>query len=440
MKSSMRKVGFAATVGTMIEWYDFFIYGTAAALVFNRIFFPQFDPLVGTMLAFGSSATGFLARPVGALVAGHYGDRVGRKALLTATLLIMGLSTLLIGMLPTYDQIGIWAPAALLILRLAQGFATGGEWGGAALMTVEHAGGRRRGLWGSLITVGIMSGLVLASLVFSLASLLPEEKFIAWGWRLPFLMSAVLVAVGLYIRLSISESPEFSAATERGLREDRPAVAALREWRSILVVFCIRVAESFSFYIFAAFSLTYVATVVGLPKSIVLNAILVAALIECVTCVLYGHLADRVGSKNVLLWGLFFQAALAFPFFWLLESKAPAMIFVALALGFAVGNAAISAVQPDYFARFFPVAVRYSGISIGRESASVIGGAFAPVIATGLVSWSGGSGWVAVCMVVTSTLGILAILVAERNNLFQRQPGSATVTDSPRKNLSALTP
>ncbi len=205
MAAPMTRVAFAATVGTTIEWYDFFIYGTAAALVFNKLFFPQVDPLIGTLLAFGTSATGFLARPLGAIVAGHYGDRVGRKALLMITLVFMGGATCLIGLLPTYSSIGIFAPILLLVLRVIQGFATGGEWGGAALMTVEHAGEKRRGLWGSLITVGIVLGLVIASLVFNLFTQLPDAAFMSWGWRVPFLLSAVLVVIGLYMRLNIAE-------------------------------------------------------------------------------------------------------------------------------------------------------------------------------------------------------------------------------------------
>lgn len=412
MAAPMTRVAFAATVGTTIEWYDFFIYGTAAALVFNKLFFPQVDPLIGTLLAFGTSATGFLARPLGAIVAGHYGDRVGRKALLMITLVFMGGATCLIGLLPTYSSIGIFAPILLLVLRVIQGFATGGEWGGAALMTVEHAGDKRRGLWGSLITVGIVLGLVIASLVFNLFTLLPDAAFMSWGWRVPFLLSAVLVVIGLYMRLNIAESPEFKKMAERGEREKQPMIAALREWRSILTIFLIRTAENFSFYIFAAFSLTYVSGVLGLPKTIVLNAVIVAALAECVTSVLFGLLADRIGSKKVMLIGLTIQLLLAFPFFWLLESRSPGLITLALTLGFGLANGAISSVQPDYFARFFTANIRYSGISLGREAATVIGAGLAPVIATALVSWSGASWPVALCMGGTSLLGLAAVIFA----------------------------
>jgi MFS family permease len=413
MSITMGRITTAATIGTVIEWYDFFVYLPAAALVFNKLFFPQADALTGTLLAFGTSATGFLARPLGAIVAGHYGDRIGRKALLIATLVTMGGATLLIGLLPSYASAGITAPVLLLMLRMVQGFATGGEWGGAALMVVESSPPSRRNVWGSFITVGILLGLVLASTAFTAVNaVVSNDAFLSWGWRVPFLLSALLVAVGLYIRLNIGESKEFENVVRSGKTAQVPLVEALRYPRHILVIFFIRIAENFSFYTFAVFSLSYVSAVLSLPRSLALNAIIIAALAECVTAVLFGVLADRIGSRKVMLFGLGFQVAFAFPFFWLMETKAPGLVMLAIALGFACANGAISSVQPDYFARFFGTNIRYSGISIGREGATIIGGGLSPVIATALVTSIGASWPVALCMMFTSVIGFAAVLFA----------------------------
>jgi MFS family permease len=411
MSAPMRKITAAATVGTVIEWYDFFVYLPAAALVFNRLFFPQADALTGTLLSFGTYATGFFARPLGAIVAGHYGDRVGRKALLIATLVIMGGATFLIGLLPIYADAGVAAPVLLLALRMVQGFATGGEWGGAALMVVETSPPSRRNIWGSFITVGILLGLVLASTAFTAVNaVVSDEAFLSWGWRVPFLLSALLVAIGLYIRLNIGESTEFEDVVRRKETVEVPLFEALKYPRNILTIFFIRIAENFSFYTFAAFSLSYVSTVLGLPRALALNGVIVAALAECVTAVLFGALADRIGSRKVMLFGLGFQVVFAFPFFWLMETRAPGLVMLAIAAGCACANGAISSVQPDYFARFFGTSIRYSGISIGREGATIIGGGLAPVIATALVTWAGASWPVALCMVVTSMIGFAVVL------------------------------
>lgn len=425
----MKRVVLAAAFGTVIEWYDFFIYGTMAALIFNKLFFPDTDPYIGTLLAFGTSATGFLARPLGALVCGHYGDRIGRKALLTTTLLIMGVATFCVGLLPTYQTIGIAAPLLLVFLRMVQGFATGGEWGGAALMTVEFAGDRRRGLWGSFITVALLSGLVLASTSFLLFNLMPNAQFMAYGWRIPFLGSAVLVALGLYVRLKIDETPEFAAMKRSGERSARPMLDALRSWRSILVIFCVRMAENFNFYMFSVFSLAYVTGPLGLPRSIILNAVVIGALVECISSVMFGILADRIGSKRVMMFGLAFQIFFAFPFFWLLETRSPVFVIIGVTLALAFGNGAISSVQPDFFSRFFATNVRFSGISLGREGASVIGGGLSPLIATVLFSWAGSTWPVAAGMALLSMLGLI-IVAGVGNGMGMRQRLTEDTTPS----------
>lgn len=413
MTAAMGRITTAATIGTVIEWYDFFVYLPAAALVFNKLFFPQTDPLTGTLLAFGTSATGFFARPLGAVVAGHYGDRIGRKALLIATLVIMGGATFLIGLLPTYASAGILAPVLLLVLRMVQGFATGGEWGGAALMVVESSPHSQRNIWGSFITVGILLGLVLASTAFTAVNgIVSDDAFLNWGWRVPFLLSALLVAVGLYIRLNVGESREFEDVVRTGKSAKVPLIEALKYPGHVLIIFFIRIAENFSFYTFAVFSLSYVSAALSLPRSLALNAVIVAALAECVTAVLFGALADRIGSRKVMLFGLGFQVVFAFPFFRLMEMKAPGLVMLAIALGLACANGAISSVQPDYFARFFGANIRYSGISIGREGATIIGGGLSPVIATALVTSTASSWPVALCMMLTSVIGFAVVLFA----------------------------
>lgn len=408
MATSMRRVAVAATVGTVIEWYDFFLYNTAAALVFGKLFFPSQDATTGTLLAFATSATGFVARPLGAIVCGHFGDRIGRKSMLLATLLSMGGATVAIGLLPTYASIGVAAPLTLVALRLIQGFATGGEWGGAALMTIEHATSRR-GFWGSLITSGIVLGLVLSSLAFMALGGLAEIDFLSWGWRVPFLLSSVLVLVGLYIRLQVDESPEFVRVEQTGQRSRAPILDALRQPRGILMIFLLRVAENFSFYIFSAFTLAYITRSLGLPRSLALNAVLLAAVVETLSAPLTGVIADRIGARRVVMFGIGFQMLFAFPFFAMLQSGSPIVIVLAVVIGFGVCNAAISGPSPAYFAQFFGAQVRFSGISLGRETATILGGGLAPLIATALLGWAGSTWPIAACMMGTSLLGLLAM-------------------------------
>jgi MFS family permease len=413
MNRHMTRVSIAATLGTVIEWYDFFLYNTAAALVFGKLFFPGSDPAIGTLLAFATSATGFVARPLGALVCGHFGDRIGRKAMLLTTLLTMGLASCAIGLLPTYASIGIAAPLLLVLLRLLQGFATGGEWGGAALLTVEHAQSRQ-GFWGSFITSGIVGGLVLSALVFMAFNHLPDAQFLAWGWRIPFLLSAVLVVIGLYIRLQVTESLEFSRVIQRGERSANPILEALRQPRSVLVIFLLRVAENFSFYVFSAFALAYITRALGLPRGLALNAVLIAAAAEFITAPIAGLIADRIGTRRVIMFGVAFQALFAFPFFWMLQTRDPVMVVLGVTIGFCVANACISGPSPAYFAGFFGPKVRFSGISIGREAATILGGGLSPLISAALLEWAGASWPIAACMAGTSLLGLLTLFGSRR--------------------------
>jgi MFS family permease len=423
MMNQERKVAFAAAIGTIIEQYDFFIYNTAAALVFSKLFFPQVSPVIGTMLAFATSATGFAARPIGAIVSGHFGDRVGRKALLLATILIMGLATFLIGLLPTYNSIGLAAPIALLALRVIQGFAVGGEFGGASLMISESVSANRRGFWGSLITVGILAGLIIGTVLFSsITAMLSDEAFMSWGWRVPFLLSAILVAVGIYVRVSISETPEFLRMVATGRKAHQPVMEALRQPKSVITIFFMRVAENFSFYVFSAFSLSYIAGTLGLPRSLALNAVMIASLAECVTAVSFGAMADKFGARRIMIGGLVFQLLFAFPFFWLLDTGSHGWIFFAIIVAFALCNGPISAVQPGWLPRFFSVNSRASGLALGRELASVAGGGLAPLIATALVSSTHSSWPVAAAMAGTTFFGLIAMIsVRQMDEEWSRQ-------------------
>src|SRR6266576_4232225 len=311
---SIRIVAMASLIGTTIEWYDFFLYGTAAALVFNRLFFPTFDPLAGTLAAFGTYSVGFVARPIGGIVIGHYGDRIGRKSMLVLTLIIMGVATFGIGLLPTYAQIGPWAAVALVVLRLAQGFGVGGEWGGAVLMAVEHAPPGRRGFYGSWPQIGVPAGLLLSTAVFAQFARLPEAQFLSWGWRVPFLLSILLVAVGLVIRLRIVETPAFARVKEAGAEAKRRIVEVLLNHpKEVLLAMGARLAENGAFYIYTVFVLVYGTQKVGIARETVLTGILIAAACALVAIPLCGALSDRLGRRPVYLFGACVTALFAYP-------------------------------------------------------------------------------------------------------------------------------
>jgi metabolite-proton symporter len=387
---SIRTVALASFAGTTIEWYDFFLYGTAAALVFNKVFFPTFAPLTGTLAAYGTYAVGFVARPLGGVIIGHFGDRIGRKSMLVLTLVLMGAATFLIGLLPTYDHIGLWAAVALVALRLVQGFGVGGEWGGAVLMAVEHAPPGSRGFYGSWPQIGVPAGLILATGAFSLASLLPEDQFLSWGWRLPFLLSVVLVGVGLFIRLKILETPAFARMKETGREARMPILVVLRQYpKQVLLAMGARVAENGSFYIYSVFSLTYATQYAGIDRNVVLNAILLAAACDAVAIPFYGALSDRIGRRPVYLFGATMTAVLAFPFFWMIGTGRTPMVVLAMLAVFLFSHAPMYAPQAAFLSELFGARVRYSGASLGSQLASVVAGAPAPLIATALMARHG---------------------------------------------------
>ncbi|WP_261165513.1 MFS transporter [Microbacterium sp. Marseille-Q6965] len=416
-RTMRRRVVTASFVGTAIEWYDFYLYGTASALIFNALFFTDADPLLGTIAAFGTFAAGFLARPIGGIVFGHFGDRIGRKRMLVISLIGMGLATFLIGLLPTYQQIGVWAPVLLVALRLLQGFCVGGEWGGAVLMSVEHERPERRGLAGSWTQAGSPAGLVLSTIAFGLAQLMPAEQFNAWGWRLPFLFSAVLVVVGLVIRLRIVESPEFRNVEATGRTSSLPILDAIkRHPLNILLTIAMCLAPFVNFYLFATFILTWATTELGFERGIVLVIVAIAGAIELITTPLAALLSDIVGRRKVFLTGAVLLALYAYPFFLINEAAQSELV---LALTSVVG---LSLIHPlmygpmaTLFAELFSPEVRYSGASLGYQIGAIFGGGFAPMILTALLATGlGASVSIPPYIIIVSVLTFVAVWFATR--------------------------
>ena len=390
---SMAKIAAASFVGAMMEWYDFFIFGTASALVFGPLFFPGKDPATGTLAAFATFGVGFLARPLGGIVFGHIGDRVGRKSSLVATLVIIGMGTFLIGCLPTYATAGVWSPVLLVVLRLVQGFGLGGEYGGAALMTIEHAPAGRRGLWGSIPQAAASGGILLATGVFALLNLLSQQDLMQWGWRIPFLLSAVMLAVGLFVRLSTTETPDFARARAAAASERPPLFTLLqRHPANVVLTFGARLAETCSSNVINAFGLAYVTTQLGVDRSVPLTAVLAASAVGIVMCPLFGALSDRVGRRAVYVGGAAFLVVFAVPFFMLLGTRDGLLIGVAIMLAYNLGPTAMFAVQATFFSELFGPTVRYTGLSIAYQVSAIVGG-FMPLIAASLLRAGGNTPW-----------------------------------------------
>jgi metabolite-proton symporter len=408
------RVVLASFIGTSIEWYDFFLYGTAAALVFNKLFFPTLDPLAGTMASLATYAVGFFARPLGGIVFGHYGDRIGRRSMLVTTLMMMGLSTFLIGVLPTYNQIGVLAPVALAALRLIQGLGVGGEWGGAVVLVVEHGHDSRRGLYASSAQAGVPAGLLLANGTFAAVSALPEDQFLSWGWRVPFLAGVVLLGLGLFIRLHILETPLFARARAQRATSPRPLVDLVRNYpRNLLLAMGARFAENACFYVFTVFIYVYASESRGFARDTILVGVILASALQLVSIPGFAALSDRLGRRPVYLAGALFLGLFAFPFFWLVDSGVPVLIWLALVLGLT-GVAAMYGPQAAFFSELFGTNVRYSGASLGSQLAAPFAGGLAPLIATALLGWSGGQPWpVALYMIgmvlITSASVFLAV-------------------------------
>ncbi|CCK32306.1 integral membrane transport protein [Streptomyces davaonensis JCM 4913] len=418
--NNLKRIVAASLIGTTIEWYDFFLYGSAAALVFNKLFFPDSDPLVGTLLSFLTYAVGFAARPIGALVFGHYGDRLGRKKLLVLSLLLMGGATFAIGLLPTHATIGSAAPVLLTVLRLVQGFALGGEWGGAVLLVSEHGDARRRGFWASWPQTGAPAGQLLATGVLSLlTATLSDSAFTSWGWRIPFLLSGVLVMVGLWIRLSVDESPVFKQALAQAearksdSAEKLPLVSVLRHhWRDVLIAMGARMAENISYYVITAFILVYATTAADVSKQTALNAVLIASAVHFAVIPLWGALSDRIGRRPVYLIGAAGIGVWMFPFFALIDTGSFGNLVLAVTVGLVL-HGAMYAPQAAFFSEMFATRMRYSGASIGAQFASVAAGAPAPLIATALLADYDSSTPIALYVIAAVVLTLIAVGVAK---------------------------
>jgi metabolite-proton symporter len=403
----------ASLIGTSLEWYDFFIYGTAAALVFNKLFFPSFEPLVGTLLAFATYAVGFIARPVGGVIFGHYGDKVGRKKILVLTLLLMGIATFAIGLLPTHATIGVWAPIILVALRFIQGLGLGGEWGGAVLMTLESGHAKRRGLNASWPQVGVPIGLLLANGVLSLmGAVTSESAFLSWGWRVPFLLSGLLVLVGLWIRMTIAESPLFAEVEAKDTKAKAPIVDVLRRYpRQVLLAIGARIGVDVAFYTFVLFITTYVTTYLELPRSYALNAVLIAAGVQVLLIPMFGGLSDRFGRRPVYLFGAVGAGVWVFAFFALLDTGSFPLIILAAVVALFF-HAAMYGPQAAFIAEMFPTKVRYTGASMGYQLAGIFGGALAPIISVALLDQYDTSLVVSLYVVAVLVLTTVCVLLA----------------------------
>jgi metabolite-proton symporter len=411
--ASLRKVIVASLIGTSLEWYDFFLYSTAAAVVFNRLFFPNVSPVTGTLLAFTTAAVGFIARPLGGIVFGHFGDRRGRKQVLVVTLLMMGISTVLIGVLPTYATIGVAAPVLLAVLRFVQGLGLGGEWGGAVLMTVEHGAAGRRGLHASWPQVGVpMGNLLAAGALGLLGAVMSEDAFLSWGWRLPFLFSGVLVLVGLWIRLTIAESPLFAEVERAGAKAKTPLLEVLRRHpRELLVAMAARIGTDVAFYTFTIYSLVYITGTVGLARSVGLAAVLVGSAFQLVLIPTFGALSDRWGRRPVYAAGAVAAAAWSFAFFPLLATGSTAVVVFAVVVALLT-HAAMYGPQAAFIAELFSTELRYSGASMGYQLAGVLGGGIAPIVAIALVDVFGTAYAVSVYVLAMVVLTLVALAVA----------------------------
>jgi MFS family permease len=419
-RESVRRVALASMVGTSIEWYDFFIFGTASALVFGRLFFPTFSELAGTLAAFASFAVGFVARPVGGLVFGHIGDRIGRKTTLVVTLTLMGVATFLMGLMPTYEGIGVWAPILMVVLRFVQGLAVGGEWGGAVLMATEHSNRERRGFFGSFAQVGSAVGGLMATGMFLLMQQLPEDEFLSWGWRVPFLISIVLVFVGLFIRLRIMESPIFARIKETSRLVKVPVVELLRtDTRNVLLAAGLYLAHGVLFYAMTVYTLAYTTSEYGLARNTYLIGVTAAGAIQIITIPTLGALSDKLGRRPVIIFGTLFIMAFAVPLNFMITSQVPELAWLAVVVAICIGHNAVYAPTAALYSEMFPARVRYSGASLGYQLGGAIAG-FVPLTAATFVGAAGGAYWpIPALIAVTGLIGFVCILlvrpVAERN-------------------------
>ncbi|MDR5781960.1 MFS transporter [Caballeronia sp. LZ065] len=438
--NDIRRVAWSSAIGATLEWYDFFIFGSAAALIFNKLFFPAFDPVAGTIASLATFAVGFIARPLGGIVFGHFGDRIGRKAMLVMSLTMMGGVTFLIGLLPTYAQVGVAAPILLTVMRFLQGFAVGGEWGGATLMVIEHAPAKKRGAFGSWPQCGIPAALLLSTGVMALTTaMFSNEQFAAWGWRIPFLVSGVLVVFGIVLRRSVSESPSFRKLQKANAKDRLPIATVLRtEKRKTLSLLAAQAAENTSFYAIAVYSLVYLTQDLHVPRPLALRALMIGALLQTVTQPIFGALSDRIGRKRVYMGGMIFIGLFIFPFYAMLHTASYPMIVAAISIAL-IGQGSTQATQPSLMGEQFHAAIRYSGVSVAYQFATVVWSGPTPILAALMVGWAGSywplAAYIALASVI-SVIGITQLREAAGQELGAAEP-AAVQDDTARRETAA---
>jgi metabolite-proton symporter len=426
----MRRVALSVLIGTTIEWYDFQLYGIAAALVIAPLYFPSADPLAGSLLAFTTFAIGFGARPIGGIVLGHFGDRIGRKRMLVLSLTMMGVATFLMGALPTYAQIGVWAPVIMVLLRLVQGFGVGGEWGGAVLTAVEYASPRKRGFFGSLPQIGVPAGLILSTLAFLLVSMLPDEQFKAWGWRIPFLISIVLVVVGLLVRMKLAETPVFEKIRERGEEQRAPLVTAVRDYPlQILLAIGSMASTGAYFYIVNTYALSYATSAKTMDRPALLTAIMVSGVVAVVALPYFGSISERFGRRRMILIGLAAMAVWIYPTILAVDSGNMAAVLGAYIVG-AVFFSISYGPQATFIVELFDARVRFSAASTSFQLGVLLGGALAPIIAAALVRSTGTVVSVAVYVCLVSLVSLACVLGVSRASL-ARGSADLNITEAP---------
>ena len=411
-----KKVLIASLTGSAIEWFDYFLYGTAAALVFNKIFFPMVDPVIGLILSYLSFSLTFFIRPIGGVLFAHIGDRIGRKKTLVLTLSLMGGATVMIGLLPTYEMIGMWAPALLILMRFIQGMGIGGEWGGALLLAYEYAPEKRKGFFGSIPQAGVTIGMLMATFIVSLMTLFSEEDFLSWGWRIPFLLSSVLVLLGLWIRKDIDETPDFQKVKASGQVAKAPLRDTLKHhWREVLIAAGLKVVETAPFYIFSTFVVSYATTTLTYQKSQALEAVTLGALVATIMIPLMGLLSDKIGRQRMYATSVFILGLFIVPWFMLLNTGTTWGIVLATVIAFGVLWAPVTAVLGTLCSEIFSANVRYTGITLGYQLGAALAGGTAPLIATGLLAKYDGD-WVPVAwyLAVTVAISLIAIFCASR--------------------------